>query len=99
MKLGIQGVSIFSASGDDGVTGFIIYYGLEYCGYGAQFPASSPYTTSVGATQAYPTENAAQANYNGTITTGGGFSQYYPGYTITLLRLLHFLTYMLIFIL
>lgn len=51
IKLGLQGVSIFTASGDTGVEG--AYNDIAYCGYGPYFPATSPYITAVGATQGY----------------------------------------------
>jgi subtilase family serine protease len=49
-QLGIQGVTLFAASGDDGVSGFQTARKAD-CAYNPQFPASSPYVTSVGATQ------------------------------------------------
>lgn len=76
IKLGLQGVSIFAATGDAGVEG--PYKKPQYCGYGPQFPVSSPYVTAVGATQGYPTEVACSAATYGTITSGGGFSNYFP---------------------
>ena len=52
-------------------------------GYFPSFPASSPYVTAVGATMGTngaPTgvQVTCQANDNGVITSGGGFSTYYP---------------------
>lgn len=84
MKLGTQGVTIVVSAGDQGVSGF--YYQIAklgnidwsaYCGYGPQFPATSPYVTSVGGTQG-TIEKPAQCDTSGAITTGGGFSNYYP---------------------
>jgi tripeptidyl-peptidase-1 len=73
MKLGIMGVTIFSASGDDGVAGYIARDDPKWCGYNPQFPATSPYVTSVGASQG-PESNqpdiACQSNEGGVITTG-----------------------------
>ena len=55
-------------------------------GYFPTFPASSPYVLSVGATMGQKnvvpslgeTEIACQSQLGGVITTGGGFSTYYP---------------------
>jgi tripeptidyl-peptidase-1 len=50
-------------------------------GYFPTFPATSPYVTAVGATQgpeAGHTEIACQSQKGGVITTGGGFSTYFP---------------------
>lgn len=73
MKLGVMGVTIFSASGDDGVAGYIARDDPKWCGYNPQFPATSPYVTSVGASQG-PESNSAdiacQSNEGGVITTG-----------------------------
>lgn len=43
-KLGVQGVSILVASGDDGANSYI------GCGYVPDYPSSNPYVTAVGAT-------------------------------------------------
>lgn len=48
IKLSLRGITIVASSGDDGVSGFL--HAKVGCGYFAQFPASSPYVTSVGAT-------------------------------------------------
>jgi len=77
MKLGLQGVSIFVSSGDDGAAGNQARYLSRNCGYSPSFPATSPYVTAVGATQgpeSGETEIACQSNEGGVITTGGGFS-------------------------
>lgn len=77
MKLGVQGVSIFVSSGDDGVANFQARSNPRKCGYNPSFPASSPYVTAVGATQgpeSGKTEVACTSNGGGVITTGGGFS-------------------------
>merc|ERR1712028_279673 len=77
MKLGVQGVSIFVSSGDDGAPGSGARGNAGGCGYEPSFPATSPYITAVGATQGGPTggeEVACSGNTGGTITTGGGFS-------------------------
>ena len=47
MKLGVQGVSIFVSSGDDGVANYVARESSEYCGYYPSFPASSPYVTAI----------------------------------------------------
>jgi tripeptidyl-peptidase-1 len=57
------------------------------CGYLGRFPASSPYVTSVGATQGVERtakgvfdggEVTCSSDNNGKITSGGGFSIYNP---------------------
>jgi tripeptidyl-peptidase-1 len=59
MKLGLQGVTLVASSGDDGAIGSMdstTSTNLDtarLCGYSVAFPASSPYVTSVGATQVY----------------------------------------------
>jgi len=80
MKLGVQGVSIFVSSGDDGVAGNEARGNISACGYTPSFPATSPYITAVGATQGGPVggeEVACSGNTGGVITTGGGFSTHY----------------------
>ena len=86
MILGTMGVTIVVSSGDQGVSGFLYqiypkYPVSSFCGYAPQFPASSPYVVTAGGTQGQP-EIAAQCDQGGTITTGGGFSNYYgiPSY-------------------
>jgi tripeptidyl-peptidase-1 len=79
-KLGLQGVSVFVSSGDDGVSNF--QCGCEYV---PSYPASSPYVTAVGATQGpeFATDEVAcSSDTGGLITTGGGFSTHYemPSY-------------------
>eukprot|EP01036_Dinobryon_divergens_P027015 gene27015-35722_t len=80
-KLGLQGVSVIAASGDDGAPNA----SSKGCmcgtnsGYNPVFPASSPYTTAVGATmgpQSGSAEVACQSQLGGVITSGGGFSMY-----------------------
>jgi tripeptidyl-peptidase-1 len=44
IKLGVMGVTIVVASGDDGANS------NSLCGYAISYPASSPYVTAVGAT-------------------------------------------------
>jgi len=75
-KVGARGISILIASGDSGVTGTDAN-GNPVCGFFADYPAASPYITSVGATQgpesAQP-EVGCSANTGAIITSGGGFS-------------------------
>ena len=51
VKLGLMGVTIFAASGDDGANSRSVRVnGITSCGYISIFPASNPFVTSVGAT-------------------------------------------------
>lgn len=50
MKLGLRGVTIFAASGDDGASSFSANANANACGYDVVFPAANPYFTAVGAT-------------------------------------------------
>jgi tripeptidyl-peptidase-1 len=79
MKLGLRGITLLAASGDQGVTGF--NNTVAGCGYQPMFPASNPYVVAVGATQGEK-EVACQGNMYALITTGGGFSSYFtqPSY-------------------
>jgi tripeptidyl-peptidase-1 len=88
MKLGLRGVSIIVASGDDGAVNYKVRSDPSACGYFTSFPSSSPYVTSVGATsgpEAGTTEVACSSDTGGLITTGGGFSTYFsiPAYQKT----------------
>mgnify|MGYP006136041385 CR=1 FL=1 len=82
-KLGARGVSIVVASGDDGSGGFLAKDDPSGCNQAApEWPASSPYVTTVGATQlAWDGDISAEAVCNarsgGVITSGGGFSNIY----------------------
>lgn len=49
--LGTMGVTILVQSGDSGVVGDVQY--PEECSYNPLFPASSPYVTTIGATQVF----------------------------------------------
>ena len=51
MQLGVMGVTLLVASGDDGAPGYDVRDGDLTCGYFPVFPATSPYVTVVGATQ------------------------------------------------
>ena len=50
IKLGVRGITIVVASGDDGAVNFEARGNLGKCGYFPVFPASNPYVLSVGAT-------------------------------------------------
>jgi len=81
MLLGLRGISVIVASGDDGVANFIARQNASACGFNPSYPASAPYVTTVGATQGpemNQTEIACTSVTNGGITTGGGFSGVYP---------------------
>jgi tripeptidyl-peptidase-1 len=80
-KLGLRGVSIFVSSGDDGVANERARDNSSNCGYFTSFPTSSPFVTSVGATQGPEfglKETACSSRTNGVITTGGGLSAFFP---------------------
>merc|ERR1712087_50540 len=75
-KLGIRGISILFASGDQGVCG------REGCGrfskvrYHPDFPAASPYITAVGGTDfAAKSVIGDEKAWTG---SGGGFSDTFP---------------------
>eukprot|EP01034_Spumella_vulgaris_P035342 gene35342-43575_t len=77
MKLSLAGVTLVVASGDDGVAGLDARQDVMRCGFFPQFPATSPYVTSIGATQGPESgsaEVACQSDSGGAITSGGGFS-------------------------
>jgi tripeptidyl-peptidase-1 len=84
-KVGLQGVSVMVATGDDGVANFAASTNASYCGYYPSFPATSPYVTAVGATQG-PENGTAEivcsSITGGGITSGGGFSDVFaqPSY-------------------
>ena len=68
MKLGIMGISVLAASGDDGAnsrSARASTSGVKACGYTPIFPASSPYVTTVGATSVrfYTINNTFLTNY------------------------------------
>jgi tripeptidyl-peptidase-1 len=80
-KLGVRGVSVIVASGDDGVANFIARGNASACGFNPSYPATAPYVTAVGATQGIEsntTEIACTSTTGGGITTGGGFSTVFP---------------------
>jgi tripeptidyl-peptidase-1 len=78
-KLGLKGLTLFVASGDDGVANFQARSNPAECGFTPSFPATSPYVVTVGATQgpeAGQTEVGCSSQTGGLITSGGGFSSY-----------------------
>lgn len=89
LKLGLQGVSIFFASGDDGVAGVAGddnengCLGPEAKIFSPDFPNTCPWITNVGATIIYPNHTVWDAQpesavIDGTFSSGGGFSNVYP---------------------
>ncbi|GAM86978.1 hypothetical protein ANO11243_049990 [Dothideomycetidae sp. 11243] len=94
LKLGLQGVSIFFASGDDGVAGppgdgsDNGCLGHDSTIFSPADPNSCPWLTNVGATKVYPgktvkdPESAANdpagQPYSEPFASGGGFSNIYP---------------------
>mmetsp|Transcript_11069 Transcript_11069/g.16653 ORF Transcript_11069/g.16653 Transcript_11069/m.16653 type:complete len:709 (-) Transcript_11069:403-2529(-) len=94
MKLSNLGVTIVVSSGESASSFYCLcnqsssssdspWSGTPWSGKGyfPSFPATSPYVTSVGATmgpeQGRP-EVGCQSDAGGVITSGGGFSTYYP---------------------
>ena len=86
MKLGVRGVTVVTASGDDGVSGYMTRNtGINACGFHPSFPSTSPYVLSIGATagpEAGKEEIACTFDNGGLISSGGGFSNYFarPSY-------------------
>jgi tripeptidyl-peptidase-1 len=80
-KVGLRGLTVVVSSGDDGVANFLARNNQSACGFSPSFPATSPYVLAVGATQG-PESNqpeiACGSNSGGIVTTGGGFSIYFP---------------------
>ncbi|GKZ77719.1 hypothetical protein AnigIFM56816_000500 [Aspergillus niger] len=92
LKLGLQGISILFASGDDGVAGPPGDDSTNGClGNGIifspAFPNSCPWVTNVGATKLYPGKTIADGEsavvdpaghpYSVAFSSGGGFSNIY----------------------
>lgn len=77
-RLGLRGVTIVAASGDDGVSLYGARDDPGLCGFRVPFPANVPYVLSVGATMGPESgssqEIACSADKGSIITTGGGFS-------------------------
>ncbi|GAM89979.1 hypothetical protein ANO11243_080190 [Dothideomycetidae sp. 11243] len=95
-QLGARGVTLFFASGDDGVGtngSCISNNGTNAPTFLPEFPSTCPYITSVGATQGFTPEVVAFDPRNG-FASGGGFSNYFkrpryqdrvvPGYVASL---------------
>ncbi|KAH9100004.1 hypothetical protein Ae201684P_019009 [Aphanomyces euteiches] len=89
-KMALRGLTILVASGDDGVMGLAYRHDnltlKEACVvHRPEWPSSSPYVTSVGATMKDPNsgeEVVCSSGQGGRITSGGGFSNIYarPSY-------------------
>lgn len=82
-KMGVRGLSLFVASGDDGVANFPARSNSQYCGFNPSWPAASPYVTAVGATQfigGSPANGQEGASVDNSppaiVTSGGGFSTF-----------------------
>lgn len=76
MKLGARGVTILSASGDDGVATYEDCSGDTIKQFAPSFPASCPWVTVVGGTEHYGDDEAAY------VLGGSGFSNHFaaPSY-------------------
>ena len=68
--MGLRGVTVLESSGDTGVGSGCRANDNKTAQFDAQFPASCPYITSVGGTQAFAPEVAWTDG-------GGGFSKYF----------------------
>ncbi|KDO30389.1 hypothetical protein SPRG_05100 [Saprolegnia parasitica CBS 223.65] len=87
-KMALRGLTVIVASGDDGAMGLRhrqrnLSLAIACSQGGPQWPASSPYVTSVGATMLLDgAETVCMADHGGRITSGGGFSSVYaqPAY-------------------
>jgi tripeptidyl-peptidase-1 len=76
-KMGVRGLSVIIASGDDGVANSIARAAPSNCGFNPAYPASCPFVTAVGATQGPENDEpeiACSSDTGGGITSGGGFS-------------------------
>jgi subtilase family serine protease len=94
MKAGLRGITLLFASGDGGVGTRFAYQNTTFCQkFPSHFPSSSPYVTAVGATMwstlytpmcnqslscTEVKEITCMEDYGGLITTGGGFSEFFP---------------------
>lgn len=79
MKLGLQGVSIFFASGDAGVAGNsgCLDPATQGTTFNPEFPATCPYVTTVGGTQINQGSTVSDPEsvlQNFVVVSGGGFS-------------------------
>jgi tripeptidyl-peptidase-1 len=80
-KMGVRGLTIIIASGDDGVAGSNARSDPTQCGFHPSYPATAAHVTAVGATQGPESdapEVACSSATGGVITTGGGFSTVFP---------------------
>eukprot|EP00968_Pinguiococcus_pyrenoidosus_P016348 scaffold1569_cov266-Pinguiococcus_pyrenoidosus.AAC.6 len=82
-KLGVRGVTVLYASGDDGVIS--TSEDLNCTSFYSEYPTSSRYVTSVGATALSRNPNTGEAvevvcspDNEGLITSGGGFAESSP---------------------
>eukprot|EP00164_Ancoracysta_twista_P002173 GFYU01002869.1.p1 GENE.GFYU01002869.1~~GFYU01002869.1.p1 ORF type:complete len:645 (+),score=223.97 GFYU01002869.1:133-2067(+) len=80
-----RGITVVLASGDDGVAGNdAASQDPSWCSpFHADFPASSPFVTAVGATQIFGNKEVVCSQATGSgITSGGGFSNHFsqPSY-------------------
>ncbi|OQS02829.1 tripeptidyl-peptidase [Thraustotheca clavata] len=97
MKMALRGLTVLVSSGDDGVMGLSYRQQNitleEACKVsGPQWPSSSPFITSVGATQMDETrEVVCSAGQGGRITSGGGFSSFYTRPSYQKNAVLHYL--------
>jgi len=76
-RLGVRGVTIIAATGDDGVSLFGARNNPAYCGFRIPYPANVPFVLSVGATmgpESGSSEVACQSDKGSVVTSGGGFS-------------------------
>jgi tripeptidyl-peptidase-1 len=76
-KAGLRGLTIFVASGDDGVAGYQARDDPSQCGFNPDYPANCPFITCVGATMGPDMGSAevvCQSDGGSIITSGGGFS-------------------------
>jgi tripeptidyl-peptidase-1 len=93
-KLCARGLTFVASSGDDGVNSREARGNPQQCGMSPQYPASSPWVTSVGGTfgpEYKIQERTCQTNdptYHATTTSGGGFSRWYsmPAYQAAAVR-------------
>jgi tripeptidyl-peptidase-1 len=81
-QLGARGVSIFFASGDDGVgpSGYCESNEPPFARkFLPEFPSSCPYVTTVGGTYLFNPEVAVEdTSFRQPFYSGGGFSEYFP---------------------
>ena len=68
--MGLRGITVLESSGDTGVGSGCLSAGNRTAQFDIAFPASCPYITSVGGTQAFAPETAWSGS-------GGGFSKYF----------------------